>query len=108
MIKFWTLIVISILVTPVLVYIGVASSGVGHGNYLFAKILFPFTMLSTIVFNSITLPAMAVAVAQFPAYGLILGVATKRRRLREIATSLILIHVLAVGICLLLIRDDFS
>jgi len=108
MIKFWTPIVISILLTPVLVYAGVVSSGAGHGNYLFARILFPFTMLSTIVSNSITLPAIGVAVVQFPAYGLILGIATKRRRLRGIATSLLLIHVLAVGICLLLIRADFS
>ena len=106
--RFWKPVLVSILLTPIFLFLGVVSAGAGHGNYLLAKILFPFTMLSTVAFNSITIPSMVFAVIQFPLYGVILGVSGERGRFRKIAALLAVTHALAVGICLLAVSDNFS
>ena len=72
--------VIALVITPVFLCAAVASAGAGHGHYLWAKILFPFTMLSARVFGSITVPFIALAIVQFPLYGLILAIANVKGR----------------------------
>jgi hypothetical protein len=98
--------VVSVVATPLLLLAAIASAGAGHGSYLLAKILFPFTMLSTLVFGSIIAPAIALAVLQFPFYGFILGRA--KGSLPTRAAVLLLIHVLAVTACFMLVGDNFS
>lgn len=100
--------VVSLVATPLVLLAAVASAGAGHGNYLLAKILFPFTMLSTLVFGSLIAPAIVLAVFQFPFYGFILGRANVKGSLRLRAAVLLLIHVLAVAACFILIGDNFS
>lgn len=100
--------VVSLIATPLFLLAAVASAGAGHGSYLLAKILFPFTMLSTLVFGSIIAPAIALAVLQFPFYGFILGKANVKGSLRAQAAVFLLIHVLAVAACFILIGDSFS
>jgi hypothetical protein len=100
--------VVSVVATPLLLLAAIASAGAGHGSYLLAKILFPFTMLSTLVFGSIIAPAIGFAVLQFPFYGFILGRANVKGSLRTRAAVLLLIHVLAVTACFMLVGDNFS
>jgi len=100
--------VVSLIATPLFLLAAVASAGAGHGSYLLAKILFPFTMLSTLVFSSIIVPAIALAVLQFPFYGFILGRANVKGSLGTRAAVLLLIHVLGVAACFILIGDNFS
>jgi hypothetical protein len=100
--------VVSLIATPLFLLAAVASAGAGHESYLLAKILFPFTMLSTLVFGSIIAPAIALAVFQFPFYGFILGKANVKGSFRTRAAVLLLIHILAVAACFILIRDNFS
>ena len=68
--EFWMPIIVSIIVTPIFLLLAIGSAGAGHGDYFLAKILFPFTMLSTIFINSIILPFIILAIIQFPFYSL--------------------------------------
>jgi hypothetical protein len=101
-------VITALVATPICLLLGLASGGAGHGNYLLAKILFPFTMLSTIPFGSIIVPFIVLAVAQFPAYGIILGLANGRGRGMRTAGAMLVVHALAAAACLMLIGDDFS
>jgi hypothetical protein len=69
-----------IVVGGVSLVIATAAAGGGHGSYGPASLLFPYTMLSTRLFESITLPFIGVALAQFPAYGAAVGWAARRSR----------------------------
>ena len=52
----------------------------GHGNYVAAKILFPYSLALTHFTHVITRPLVALALAQYPAYALaFLGVGPGRQ-----------------------------
>lgn len=88
----------SLIVTPIALLLGVASADVGHGDYRLAIVLFPYTMLSVLIFKSITLPFIVLALIQFPAYGFVLGEANEKGRLQSIGIILAVIHGLATAI----------
>jgi hypothetical protein len=99
---------LSLIVTPIFLYLGIVSGGAGHGNYLLAKILFPFTMLSTRAFGSIIAPFIILAIIQFPLYGFILGAANVRRRFVPYALAVLLAHSLAAIACFLVVGENFA
>jgi len=94
--------------TPLFLYFGIASGGAGHGNYLLAKIVFPFTMLSTKAFGSIIAPFILLAIIQFPVYGFILGWANAKNRIFLPAAALLLLHSAAVIACFFVVDANFS
>ena len=51
----------------------VMAAAAGHGTYLPAALLFPFTMLLALGLDTISPPLVALALAQFPIYGVILA-----------------------------------
>jgi hypothetical protein len=106
--KFWIPIALSFMVTPVFLYLGIASGGAGHGHYLLAKILFPFTMLSTRAFGSIVAPFILLAIIQFPLYGFILGSANVKGRMFLSFIGVFLIHLLAASACFVVLSENFS
>ena len=55
------------------------SAGVGHGDYVAARALFPASMLLTLVEGSIGQLSITVGLLQFPIYGALLGWAKVRR-----------------------------
>lgn len=55
--------------TPIALLLAFWSGGYGHGDYLAAKILFPFPMALATVTESISWLSLSLAVIQFPAYG---------------------------------------
>ncbi len=99
---------ISLVATPICLFLGITSAGAGHGSYFLAKILFPFTILLAGLFGSITAPFMLLAVAQFPIYGIVFGAANVKDRIIPFAIGLLLAHVIAVAACFLLIGENFS
>jgi len=105
---FWTPLVISLVATPICLLLGIASGGAGHGDYFLARLLFPFTMLSTIPFGSITTPFILLAIAQFPAYGMILGCANERGKFMHAACVMLFVHGLAAAFCLMWVGENFS
>ena len=63
-----------IIITPLVAFIAIVLAGAGHGSYSFAKLMFPFTMILTLLFNdTITYPLIGLALLQFPFYGYLLG-----------------------------------
>jgi len=105
---FWKPVIISVILTPVFLFIAVISGGAGHGNYFLAKVLFPFTMLSTYIFHSITGPFLLFTIIQFPIYGIAIGRARRRERRGLTTIWLISIHVIAVLAGFLFVDQNFS
>ena len=71
---------IGITFTPIALALAFVSTGAGHGNYILAKILYPFSALIMLQVNDprarneLFFPALFVALCQFPIYGLIIGI----------------------------------
>jgi hypothetical protein len=93
--SFWIPVIVSLLLTPIALLLGVGSGGAGHGDYRLAMMLFPYTMLSTFVFDSITVPFIVLAIIQFPLYGIALGYANQRGRFVRVAILFSVVHGLA-------------
>ena len=104
----WKPVLISVCLTPIFLFLGAMSTGAGHGSYLVTKLLFPFTMLSTVAFHSIRIPFVVLAIIQFPIYGIVLGVGLRHGRLHQTVIWLIVLHSLALAGCLLFVNQNFS
>ena len=94
--RFWIPFAVFVGLTPIMLFIGLISSGVGHGDYFLAKILFPYTMLSTAAFDRVEPPFVFLTFIQYPVYGVVIGLANVRRKLLISGGVLAVIHVLAV------------
>jgi hypothetical protein len=91
LLPFW----ISILATPVFCLIALFSAGMGHGDYLLAMLLFPFTLLATVFVQHPAAPSFdyflyGSALLQYPVYGIIFSFVNSKRLL---AVVLVLMHV---------------
>jgi hypothetical protein len=83
-------------ITPFAVAGAIASAGAGHGNYFLAKLLFPYSMLLTrATGDSITTPLIALAVVQFPVYGL----AAASFNTKRFSSYLFALHVIFACLC---------
>ena len=71
----WTVkgILLGMILTPACFFLAMLSAGAGHGNYILAKLLYPFPILATLV-GDVRIP-IALAFLQFPAYGALVGYA---------------------------------
>jgi hypothetical protein len=100
---------IGVLLTPIAIILAVLSAGVGHGHYEFARLFFPHTMLLTrLTDDSITVPLIILALAQFPLYGAIIGVTGSRNSAALTAALLLVVHVVAAIICFSGVIPNFS
>ena len=63
------LLALSILIMPALLWIGVGSAGTGHGNYIAARVIFPFACLSIGTYVGTSLVVTLLTFAQWPIYG---------------------------------------
>lgn len=90
-----------------LAFVSVLAAGAGHGTYLPARILFPFTMFSTILCGSITTPFIAIGLVQFPLYGFLLGVFYRLNHFRACLVGVTVTHLLAVALNLIVRSGHF-
>jgi hypothetical protein len=100
--------IVGILVAPIALFAAVASGGAGHGHYVAARLCFPFTMASTYVFKTITIPFIVLAVLQYPIYGLLIGRATKEKKARAVAWTLGALHLALVAILFVAPSQSFA
>ncbi len=78
--------------------LGFLSAGGGHGDYLWAKVFFPYTMISP---GEISLLLEVLALVQFPVYGILIGVsASSFRRAAMLAAAIVFAHAAAAAWCL--------
>ena len=89
---------VGMLVAPIALILAMYSGGGGHGGYEFARALFPIPMLVTrISDDTISIPSIALAIIQFPAYGIVIGKSLRHGMKRAIFpfALLMLIHGIA-------------
>jgi hypothetical protein len=89
--------------------LGIFSTGAGHGDYFFTKLLFPYTMLSTHVTDEfITTPFIILALFQFPFYGALIGFTDSKIWSISVAFLLAVIHVVSAVLCFVWPMPNFS
>ena len=106
--RFWIPFAVFLGLTPFMLFLGLMSAGAGHGDYFLAKILFPYTLLSTAAFESIKPPFMWLTLIQYPAYGVVIGLANVKRKLLISGGALALIHAVVVSAAFLFANPYFS
>jgi len=89
------------------IFAAIVSGGAGHGTYIAASVLFPFSMLLTRLEGSIGLIGMAVGVLQFPLYGAVAGPAVAVR-INSYFFPLTTVHLIAVLACFSGLLPNFS
>jgi hypothetical protein len=98
-----------VLLTPEAAYVAVLSGGAGHGHYEAARALFPGPMLLTrLTGDTLTLPVLLLALAQFPLYGAAVGWSASRGRTTWGLVSLLAGHAAAVILCFAGLLPNFS
>jgi len=103
----WVPFGLSLVATPLCLLIALASAGAGHGDYFWAKIIYPYTMLSILIFKSITVPFLLLAVVELPLYGVLLSIAWVRKRLGIAALILVTLHAAAALACFVVRPENF-
>lgn len=99
--------ILGMLLGTLAVIAALVSAGVGHGDYVAARALFPVTMLLTLVEGQIGWLGIAVALVQFPFYGGLLGWARFREYYRPIWVA-VGVHLVAAIACFTGLLPYFS
>jgi hypothetical protein len=88
---------VSLLITPICLFLDFASAGAGHGDNSMGCILFTYTDFLRGK-GALTTPLYMLEVVQFPVYGLIVGLAwtSNRFRLRWAVLSVVAAHWLVL------------
>jgi hypothetical protein len=98
--KFWLPVIVSLAITPFCLLFAAISGGVGHGDYTPAIILFPYAALLASALDPLfdSTPLMiAVALMQYPSYGVLLGRYAEKNRLAASAICLVVLHIVLAG-----------
>ena len=87
--------------TTIALFAALISTGAGHGDYVWARLLFPYSILSAWFTGSITTPFIVLAFVQYPLYGIIVHVASHLgwRQLGLAAGCISLLHLVAALLC---------
>ena len=100
---------VGVLIAPVALFLAIASGGAGHGHYEFARLFFPYTLLLTrLTGNTITLPLILLALAQFPLYGGLIGLCRDAKRATFAALLIFVAHAAAAAVCFSGVIPNFS
>jgi hypothetical protein len=98
-----------LIATPVLAAVVFMMAGLGHGTYVPAKILFPYTMASTaLTGDNITVPFIALALLQYPLYGALLDWARAKGRLPRMLATLLVLHLVLVAAAVFFSHPAFT
>jgi hypothetical protein len=88
-------------------YVALFATGGGEGTYLPAALLFPWTMISAGFLSTISWPFIALAIVQFPAYGLLLAYGDSRNCYRRTLRILLVLHIVAIVVAFIVGSDSF-
>lgn len=90
-----------------LLFIAVFFMGGGHGTYIPAMGLFPFGLLSTVLFDRITMPFVVLGIFQYPIYGFIIDKARKTDNNKVVLPILILLHIILAVVIIRLTGENW-
>ena len=101
--RFWVPVIASVLATPVLLLLVIGSAGVGHNKTepVWPHAVFPFPFLAIKLLGDNGLPLVLLLwVAQYPLYGVALGLAARRGWGLAAAAlvAILAVHGLAVAV----------
>ncbi len=85
--------------------VAVVAAGTGHGTYLPAKLLFPYSLALTAFAHSIDGPLIALALLQYPIYAL---VAVANRNRHWVPGAIVALHVVAIVAAFLFADSSFT
>jgi hypothetical protein len=85
---------LGLLMTFPALFFAAASAGAGHGGYVAARAIFPFSMLLTLAEGNIGPIALAIALIQLPIYGAICGRVKAHKNYRPVAI-IAFVHLVA-------------
>ena len=105
--SFWKPFIVSLIATPIFCFFAVLLAGGGHGTYLPAKLLFPYTMISAFWFGRITVPLIVFSIIQFPVYGFTLAFANRKGTLILVGGFILFLHITAFILSLVIPSDSF-
>ena len=98
-------VLIGVAITPFAIAAAIASAGAGHGTYVMAKLLFPYSMLLTrLSGDTLTPPLLGLAFVQFPLYGLVVASFGTKRAFGILS----LMHLASAGLCFMSLLPNFS
>ena len=101
MVRFkWT--IRAVLLTPVLLVLAIYLMGGGHGFIEPAIFLFPTGLVSILIFDSIELPFIILAVLQYPVYGWMIDSSRNNR----MSCYLIVAFHISLVIMIILLRSE--
>lgn len=91
-------ILISLILTPIALLLGYISVGAGHGDYVIATILFPYSILFILIQTPEVLDAFIFipTVLQFPFYGVLIALGKLKDKLSLVSLALLLLHTISV------------
>lgn len=81
--------------------------GAGHGTYLPAKLLFPYTMATTRWTHEITNSAIGAGWSAYAGYGALLGSGWPTAQRKRVGLVVLGLHALAAIVCLILSHSAF-
>ena len=103
------------LFTPIAVFAAISSAGAGHGNYLWAKIFFPYTMISSVLYQTNNAPRVfnvilwiVFPIIQYPLYGTAVSLANQKGKGHLMIVGLSVLHLIVVMLNLLIPNPNFS
>lgn len=98
--RFWLVFLLSLLITPPALCMGIASAGAGHGDLVGGRLLFPYACLLRGA-GPIDSEVGALAILQIPFYGVILGIGATVgwRGFWAVLAMIALVHTVAVWWC---------
>lgn len=103
----WPYFLGSVLITPVAFLVAAFSVGAGDGTFIPAISIFPWSMMTTALHESVVLPALLGSFVQFPIYGVLLALGVRHGRRRAVAIGLAVLHVLAVALAFAMVPATF-
>lgn len=103
----WLGVGIGAIIAILAIFAAIVSGGAGHGTYIAASVLFPFSMLLARIEGSIGPIGMTVGVLQFPLYGAVAGRAVAVRG-NSYFLPLTTVHLVAVLACFSGLLPNFS
>jgi len=106
--KQWLPVIVGLVATPFTLLLALSSAGAGHGDYFWAKVFYPYTMLSAMAFGSITIPFIVVAILELSAYGVVIGTGWSQGKLKLYSAGLLLLHTSAAITCFAIRSENFS
>jgi hypothetical protein len=94
--SFWIPILIGIAVTPITITVAVLSSGLGHGSGDGELVLYPLRTYVQLLAGDQTLGEYIIYLIQFPIYGVIAALFSRKLALPKVFIGLIIFHSLCV------------